>query len=64
MIETLHLKIVVIFFYKLFKKNIAITCKNLNSVHRAEISTRFSQPDMKFQPGMKNANVPYNQHFF
>ena len=38
--------------------------RNFNLVYRVEISTRFSQPEMKFQPGMKILNFPYNRHFF
>ena len=29
-----------------------------------KISTRFSQPEMKFQTWMKIPNFPYNRHFF
>ena len=29
-----------------------------------KISTRFSQREMKFQPGIKIPNFPYNRHFF
>ena len=43
---------------------IVIVFKNCNSAYRVEISTRFSKPEMKFQPGMKISNFPFNRHFF
>ena len=42
---------------KLFEMTLQITCKNFNSLFR------FSQPEMKFQPGMKIRNFLYYQHF-
>ena len=31
---------------------------------QVKISTRFSQPEMKFQPGIKIPDFPYSRHFF
>ena len=44
--------------------DIAILCKYFNSEYQVEISTRFSQTEMKFQLEIKIPDFPHNQHFF
>ena len=44
--------------------DIAILCKYFSSEYQVEISTRFSQTEMKFQLEIKIPNFPHNQHFF
>ena len=36
----------------------------MTSLLYGKISTQFSQPEMKFRPGMKTPYFPYNRHFF